>query len=216
MSLVIRAPRGDDDEDDVESSSLRESAAMMDAMAYVEEDSQARVNEMIEAEMAATKETWKESSGNADQFFSEMVKGELERIEKGEEIEPFSIERYACEPPASDVDETSWRRAWANCCAQLEHQANRVLNLELAESFAVVSWARHVQDLEQYKIGLEALAAAKEREAERVNLKRKSHQLSIASEIARTEAHTASLLQSHLQLERANAQLRAQIDAHNL
>ena len=40
----------------------------------------------------------------------------------------------------------AWKAARDNVRAQLEHQANRVVNLELAESFSEHAWRRHVRE----------------------------------------------------------------------
>lgn len=192
--------------DDAVSASLRDSASMMDAMAYVEPGIQGReVNELIEAEMAAmAREKVAPPAVFADlrpPRFSSMVQAELDRIERGDELEPLSIERYNCEMPeaALQADAQAWRRALFNCWAQLEHQADRVVNLEVAESFAELAWARHVQDLEQLKHQIEMLADAKQREAEAINLRRKADQEKFAPTVARLERERRAQVQKHFQ-----------------
>lgn len=222
--------------DDAVSASLRNAASMMDAMAYVEPGIQGReVNELIEAEMAAmAREKVAPPAVCADlrpPRFSGMVQAELDRLEHGDDLQPLSIERYNCEMPeaALQADAQAWRRALFNCWAQLEHQADRVVNLEVAESFAELAWARHVQDLEQLKHQIEMLADAKQREAEAINLKRRADQEKIAPTVDRLERERRALVEKHFQcvaiirsicsarescrLEQANAVLRASIAA---
>ncbi|KAJ8601624.1 hypothetical protein CTAYLR_007257 [Chrysophaeum taylorii] len=204
-TMIVPKTTKDDDDDDVWSASLREKAALMDAMAYVEPPATGGVvNKLIEAEMGSAAAPALPPSRPPQ--FGPMVLAELERIDRGEAPAPLSIERYNCDPPRDRS--TEWPRALHNCWAQLEHQANRVVNLELAEAFAEATWKRHVQDLENLHRQLEALASATERRAETINLKRKADQEAIAPEILRCDRDYDRLVRKHLDLERAIARLR--------
>lgn len=203
-ALVVR---GEASEDDARSTSLRDTASMMDALSYVETDEDQGVTALIEAEMSAMAregvpdpEPWP----LAPHKWSAMAQTELDRLDRSEDPAPLSIDRYNCDRPAVALegDAQAWRKALHNCWAQLEHQANRVVNLELAESFADVAWARHCEDLARLKQQLEILADSKERECESINLQRKAYQEKLAPEIARLEAGRNALLGRHLECVR--------------
>ncbi|KAJ1451254.1 Pre-mRNA-splicing factor SPF27 [Pelagophyceae sp. CCMP2097] len=222
ISRRLRQAVEDDWDADV-APSLRLNVDKIDALSYVEVDeSSARfVNELVEAEMASMAKQGgivdylahrPESKAHFGKL-SDLAQAELARIDNGGELEPLSIDRYNVEPPAPSLadDAEAWRTALDNCRAQLEHQANRVVNLELAESFDEAAWKRHVEDLEKLKAQLVALVSTKRAEADATNLKRKAEQTALAPEIARHERQRAALVAKHFELEKANAQLCAQV-----
>ena len=127
--------------DDVTSESLRRNAGLMDALSYVEPPmdsaTERMVNSLIEEEMARGRGKKPEMPELRPLRLSAAMQQELERVDKGGEMAPLEIDRYSCEPPepALASDPRAWKKAYENVCSQLEHQANRVVNLELAESF---------------------------------------------------------------------------------
>lgn len=186
-------------------------------MSYVEPPmdnaTERMVNSLIEEEMARGRGKKPEMPELRPLRLSAAMQQELERVDKGGEMAPLEIDRYSCEPPepALASDPRAWKKAYENVCSQLEHQANRVVNLELAESFGAAAWQRHVEDLEQLKALVEGLAASKKREAEQINLKRKADQEKLAPEILRYEKQATEKVAKHQQLEIENAKLRKQI-----
>mmetsp|Transcript_323 Transcript_323/g.795 ORF Transcript_323/g.795 Transcript_323/m.795 type:complete len:161 (+) Transcript_323:1-483(+) len=142
---------------------------------------------------------------------SAALASELERLEKGDDAAPLDVARYACEAPSEETDPAAWRAARDNVRAQLEHQANRVVNLELAEAFAEGDWGRHVHDLKALKAQLEGLAAAKQREAEQINLKRKADQAKIGPEILRHERRNDDAAAKHRKLSASIDALKKQV-----
>ena len=208
----------------VAAESLNKHATLVDSLSYVETGfgaSEQRVNALIEAEMESMRQSGvpypqiPEAPNPFAGRLSEAMRGELARVAAGEDLEPMPIERYACEAPqdADAADPAAWKGARDNVRSQLGHQVNRVINLELAESFSETAWRRHVQDLEAMKQQLVELAQAKRKEAERVNLKRKADQEQIAPEILRCEKKAQAQLEKHFQLETEIAKLRAQLAA---
>ena len=98
---------------------------------------------------------------------SAIMAAEFSRCDRDEDLAPLAIERYSCAPP-TEQDPEAWKSSRTNVRAQLEHQANRVVNLELAESFSEHMWRRHVHDLGRLHAQVAALAEGKEREAEQI------------------------------------------------
>ena len=132
---------------------------------------------------------------------------EFSRCDRDEDLAPLAIERYSCAPP-TEQDPEAWKSARTNVRAQLEHQANRVVNLELAESFSEHTWRRHVHDLGRLHAQVAALAEGKEREAEQINLKRKRDQAKLGPDIVRAERAVVERLERHRALEARVAALR--------
>ena len=93
--------------------------------------------------------------------------------------------------------------------AQLGHQANRVVNLELAEAFGEAAWRRHAADLAAARDALRASARGARAAAERVNAARRADQERLAPEILRAERRCAARLEARGALEAEVAGLRA-------
>lgn len=172
-------------------------ATLIDALPYVEPPGD--VNDLVESEMRAPSFVAPTSN------FKGMAAVELARIDRGEDLEPLEIDRYNCEP--TDDAERDRR----NCWVQLEHQANRVVNLEFVEAGGEEAWKRHLKDLEALATQLRTRADKKRREADTINLKRKAYQEAMAADIFKYEAQRSALVGKHLQLERANAKLRRKL-----
>jgi pre-mRNA-splicing factor SPF27 len=208
-------------DDDVASASLRENVGLMDALSYVEPTDAASdraVNALIEEEMARggpRPEVPPLLARSSARPLSALMTAELERVAKGVELDPLSIDRYGCEPPEKALakDPRAWKAALDNVRAQLEHQANRVVNLELAEAFGPAVAARHVADLEKLKASYEAVAAKTVRDAETANLTRKAKQNKIAPLIFNAERAADAQAAKYAQVEAACVALRAQIAA---
>ena len=80
-----------------------------------------------------------------------MVEKELERVAAGSGgLPPPDGSRYELAPPPKSKrgDENAWVVAVKNARAQLEHQALRIQNLELAMKFAPNAWRAHNASLE--------------------------------------------------------------------
>ena len=62
-----------------------------------------------------------------------MLAAEMRRMEAGQRMQPLDVSRYEVAPPegALQRDPSAWRAALANARSQLEHQHNRLANLEL-------------------------------------------------------------------------------------
>ena len=116
---------------------------MMDSLSYVEdcapEDLRA-AERLVEEELRASSKPPPPLPDLRPGRLGDVMAAELARVERGEELQPLSIERYSCEPPEADSGADAWKAARDNVRAQLEHQANRVVNLELCESFSEHAW----------------------------------------------------------------------------
>jgi len=124
---------------------------------------------------------------------NELIQQELERVRKGKPMEnALDMTRYQLEPPTSQpssnasdgasVESTitpsaseelpegraTWIKALENADAQMEHQNQRILNLELVQKFGGNAWNVHNYQLE-YDLSL-LRKAVDEKKAEVIEL----------------------------------------------
>ncbi|KAG0308725.1 hypothetical protein BGZ98_007093 [Dissophora globulifera] len=104
-----------------------------------------------------------------------------------------------------------WLHAVANANAQLEHQAQRIVNLELVQKFGSNAWNIHNYQMEYSLSLLRNAVDAKRTEVIELNKLRKRDQLDAAESLQRMEAKWAELISSTLQVEVASASLEAEL-----
>ncbi|KAG0200479.1 hypothetical protein BGX28_006452 [Mortierella sp. GBA30] len=168
---------------------------------------------------------------------NELMQQELERIRKGKPMEPaLDMTRYQLEPPKSQASATStssepsesntaitaseelpdghaiWTKALENADAQLEHQSQRILNLELVQKFGSNAWNVHNYQLEYDLSLLRKAVDEKKAEVIELNKLRKRDQLDVAESLQRLEAKWAEMISSTLQVEVASASLAAELE----
>ena len=197
-------------DDDVASASLRSGALLCDAMGYqepVDPAAEQAAQQLVEEELRQNPGAPPRLPALRPPRDSSIMAAEFARCDQDEDLAPLAIERYSCAPP-TEQDPEAWKSARTNVRAQLEHQANRVVNLELAESFSEHTWRRHVHDLGRLHAQVAALAEGKEREAEQINLKRKRDQAKLGPDIVRAERAVVERLERHRALEARVAALR--------
>ncbi|KAF9433447.1 hypothetical protein BGZ76_009438 [Entomortierella beljakovae] len=166
---------------------------------------------------------------------NELLQQELDRVRRGKPMEPkLDLSRYQLEPPTttSSDDSTSdpassttpsaseelpegrvqWLKALDNANAQLEHQNQRIMNLELVQKFGGNSWNIHNYQLE-YDLSLLRKAVDEKRtEVTELNKLRKRDQLEAAESLQRLEAKWAEMVSSTLQVEVASSSLESELE----
>ncbi|KAF9409795.1 hypothetical protein BGZ94_001856 [Podila epigama] len=105
-----------------------------------------------------------------------------------------------------------WLRALDNANAQLEHQNQRILNLELVQKFGGNAWNIHNYQLEYDLSQLKKKVDEKRAEVTELNKLRKKDQLEVAESLQRLEAKWAELISSTLQVEVASAALETELE----
>lgn len=122
----------------------------------------------------------------------------------------LDLSRYKLDPPAGE-DPVEWRKAIENAQAQLEHQTNRAVNLELLKKFGATKWKIHNEQVAQLKTKLAAeLEEAKSR-VEQINRKRKTEQVAAGQELSQLEHGYYDLVYKNHQIETANWQLEKKL-----
>ncbi|KAH8097166.1 hypothetical protein JL720_47 [Aureococcus anophagefferens] len=156
--------------DDVASATLAAQARVVDALSYVE--------------------PYAAAAGSAEASFAAARRRPRRARARGVGRGPRAARglRYAARAPPTAP--RGGRAAADNAAAQLGHQANRVVNLELAEAFGEAAWRRHAADLASGAAAGGASAAA-----ERVNAARRADQERLAPEILRAERRCAARLE---------------------
>ncbi|GJJ73823.1 pre-mRNA-splicing factor SPF27 [Entomortierella parvispora] len=105
-----------------------------------------------------------------------------------------------------------WHNALDNANAQLEHQNQRILNLELVQKFGNNAWNIHNYQLEYDLSMIRNAVDEKKSEIMELNKLRKRDQLDVAESLQRLEAKWAELISSTLQVEVASAGLVQELE----
>ncbi|KAF8938062.1 Pre-mRNA-splicing factor SPF27 [Dissophora ornata] len=173
---------------------------------------------------------------------NELLQQELERVRRGKPMEPkLDLARYQLEPPTSTSSSTAssstsietgsssetitpsaseelpegrtqWLKALDNANAQLEHQNQRILNLELVQKFGGNAWNVHNYQMEYDLSLLRKAVDDKRSEVIELNKLRKRDQLEVAESLQRLEAKWAEMISSTLQVEVASASLETELE----
>lgn len=145
---------------------------------------------------------------------SELVRLELERVARGEALAAMDLERYNLNPPGSSQssDPAAWQAALDNAHAQLEHQLNRLLNLELLVKYGPVTWRAHNEAVASYVSRLEGEVAAARGAIDELNRERKLQQTAAGRELATLQEEYLTLVAKNAELEAVCCRIEAQAD----
>ncbi|KAF9942455.1 hypothetical protein BGZ67_001437 [Mortierella alpina] len=172
---------------------------------------------------------------------NELIQQELERVRKGKPMEhALDMTRYQLEPPTSQPSgattssdapdgasaettitpsaseelpegRATWIKALENADAQLEHQNQRILNLELVQKFGGNAWNVHNYQLEYDLSLLRKAVDEKKAEVIELNKLRKRDQLDVAESLQRLEAKCDALAAELEQLKAYEEQLSREL-----
>ncbi|GAB4818855.1 hypothetical protein N2152v2_005901 [Parachlorella kessleri] len=134
----------------------------------------------------------------------EILENEMSRIDAGEKMVGMDTKRYNLDPPppAKRNDYAAWRQALDNAYSQLEHQYNRLLNLELLLKFGPDTW----------RVQNDALAVSvKQLQEELVTTRRQIEGLN-RRELAKLEEEYLGLVHKNMEIEAACRQIEREID----
>ncbi|KAF9363429.1 hypothetical protein BGX34_004178 [Mortierella sp. NVP85] len=169
---------------------------------------------------------------------NELMQQELDRVRRGKPMDKLDLSRYQLELPSSLSSSSSsisateatagsetpsaseelpdgrvlWLKALDNANAQLEHQSQRILNLELVQKFGGNAWNIHNYQMEYDLSLLKKALDDKRAEVMELNKQRKRDQLEVAESLQRLEAKWAEMVSSTLQVEVASASLEAELE----
>lgn len=132
----------------------------------------------------------------------------------------LDLSRYKLDapaPPASagvDAQIAAWRSAVDNAQAQLEHQSNRSVNLELLRKFGANAWKAHNEQLTAVRAALSDSLDAARLQVETINRKRKAEQVALGGDLELIENGFFALVGKNHEIEAACLRLQHQIDAN--
>jgi len=125
---------------------------------------------------------------------------------------PLDTSRYNVPGPkgALKEDAQAWRSAVTNARAQLEHQQNRLMNLELESEYGEEGWHAYLASLERAAIRTASLAEGALKEKRAINSQRLSAQRASAPTLSKISGKRSEALMRVLALQGAVTQLEAQ------
>ncbi|KAJ3240294.1 hypothetical protein HDU81_004209 [Chytriomyces hyalinus] len=190
------------------------------ALPYIDKDldsADARdyVDNLIREEMRSMSGS-KPSVGQDVSLFenSPALKSLLASVSNGVSTSAIDTSRFRLEPPPASEkhSEEAWKTAVDNAHAQLEHQQNRLLNLELLNAYGANAW--RVSNFQVEAAVKLVTAKVEERKAAvlEINKERKIEQTKAGTELQALEQRWRDLVDQCLRIDIANQVLQAEID----
>lgn len=195
-----------------------------DALPYVDQGYdevavRSMVNELIEEETKRYRPTKNYLDflppPNYSQFETKIMKTEFERIKNRHPMELLSMKRYELpHPPANQKNDISaWMECLKNSMAQLQHQAERVVNLELLSHYGAGSWRSHCEVLQHMFEVQQKKHAEIKRRIQEINWERKTDQKKAGSELQRLEESWIGLVSKNYEIERAIVETEKEVES---
>ncbi|RDD45803.1 Pre-mRNA-splicing factor SPF27 [Trichoplax sp. H2] len=152
---------------------------------------------------------------NDSAFVTPIMKKEFERIAANQPMDLLSMKRYELPPPpvTQRNDPHAWKECVDNSSAQLEHQAVRIINLQLLTKYGSNSWRVYIELLNEMLTNQRKEVQGLTRKIQEINWQRKNEQTNCGSELANLEASWFAMVRKNYDIEQACLELEAQIDA---
>ncbi|KAK8405179.1 hypothetical protein O3P69_001625 [Scylla paramamosain] len=150
---------------------------------------------------------------NLSTFETEVMRCEFERVAARQPMDTLSMKRYELPPPPPGkmTDVAAWGECVDNSMAQLEHQATRIMNLELMSEYGAECWKSHNASLQSMLTRSQALLQDLKKEIQELNWSRKSMQTKAGEELRHLESSWVSLVSRNYEIEQACVLLEAEI-----
>jgi pre-mRNA-splicing factor SPF27 len=145
----------------------------------------------------------------------QLMQTELARVARGERLAAMDLTRYDLNPPApSDrTNPAAWQTSVDNARAQLEHQRNRLLNLELLLKFGPDALRAHNEALSADAARLQGKVGEVRAAVEALNRERKLQQTAAGREIRALQEEYLMLVSKNAALEAACRAMEAETTA---
>ncbi|KAG5177711.1 Pre-mRNA-splicing factor SPF27 [Tribonema minus] len=195
----------------------------VDALPYIDKEyddprTQEVVHGLIEEEMARfrPKEYLRDRAiGHYNLAFKKgsILAAELARVSKGVPMAALDQTRYEVRAPdgAKAEDLGAWRDAVRNAKAQLGHQYNRQLNLELLGNYGANAWLHHNKALAGMESNMVATGKRLRDEADNINAQRQEAQTGLGQKLWHLDRQRVETADKNLQIALANAALQQQL-----
>jgi pre-mRNA-splicing factor SPF27 len=121
-----------------------------------------------------------------DNFLSPLLKIEMDRLSSRQPMETLSMKRYELPQPstAQKNDVKAWEDCVNNSYAQLEHQNERIINLELLFQYGSNEWKLHNELLSRMVEQENKVLKSLKNQIQEVNWKRKTEQTKVGAELS--------------------------------
>ncbi|KAF2358323.1 Pre-mRNA-splicing factor SPF27 [Trinorchestia longiramus] len=145
------------------------------------------------------------------------MRNEFERMSSRQPMDTLSMKRYELPPPPPGkmTDGSAWSECVDNSFAQLEHQATRLMNLELLSENGSEAWKSHNEELQRMLTRAQAELADLKKAVQEVNWSRKSLQTKAGEELRHLESTWVSLVSRNYDIEQACVNLQRQVDRYS-
>lgn len=126
---------------------------------------------------------------------------------------PLDMSRLQMDVPSHgrQNDPAAWQQAIHNAQSQLEHQTNRLDNLELLQQHGAGCWRAHLLHLEGMVASMQKEHDALQAQTSAVNKARKYEQLEAAKKLRAFENEWLEAVQKNRQIEAATARVDAEL-----
>lgn len=199
-----------------------EEAAVFDALPYVDvitADDRRQAEELIKEELKRSSKKPSEYLAKFAPMPSTRFEGhpvlqhEYDRVKAGKPLEPFDTSRFhLAQPPANKQNDFSaWRKATDNAHSQLEHQYNRLLNIELLLRFGSNARRHHNQSLEGHIHRLERDVQRLSEQQDSINKQRKLSQQGDGRALQQLEQQYRALVAKNMEINMACQELASEV-----
>lgn len=150
---------------------------------------------------------------NVHSFETELMNSEFERMEQHVAMDMLSMKRYELPPPPQNkqTDANTWFECVQNSCAQLEHQASRILNLEIMSEYGSGAWRVYNQTLKIMFDQAEKQLEVLKKQIQETNLSRKTEQSYAGLKLKSLEDNWVGLVSKNYEIECAIAELEKEL-----
>lgn len=150
---------------------------------------------------------------NLTSYETEIMKNEMERIANQQRMELLSMKRYELPDPrpGKGNDLKAWIESVSNSEAQLEHQLNRITNLDLMNTYGCEAWIAYNEVLTRMLKKLQNELEQLKKDLQEINWQRKRIQTSTGEKLNNLEIAWVGLVSKNFEIERACVQLEQEI-----
>eukprot|EP00833_Pecoramyces_ruminatium_P016609 jgi/Orpsp1_1/1190641/evm.model.d7180000080291.2 len=193
---------------------------IIDALPYIDKEyddpeMKKYVDNLIEEELKVTVKNDKSELPETIELFEndEILRNEMERIKNGEPFPLLDTIRYRLSDPQDHTNVDEWKKAVENSEAQLEHQYNRLINLELLNKFGANTWRYNNFQLEQILNEIKGKVNDKKSKIIDINKERKYLQTKSEAKLQQLEQQWKENVSKVLEIEAACKNLENEIQA---
>jgi len=183
----------------------------IDALPYVDQQYTDAMRKQVEGLIEAELKTFKPAKDYLAQWpvhepnfeAHPLLEAEWMRICDQQPMSKLDTTRYQLDPPPSNrqTDIAAWQKSVDNAQAQLEHQANRISNLELLQKHGANVWRAQLNSLEAASKSLTRAHDGISSEIDGINRKRKLDQTKVGPTLQSLEGDWVSSVRKNIVIE---------------